>query len=301
MNTERVAFYSEGVELSGLLRGPDRASDPMRAIVQGPGWLGLKDASMYEPYHEALAAAGFATLIFDYRGFGDSGGERGWLSPTQQLTDLMNAVTYLTSRDDVDGDNIGAFGSGGTGGGNVFLLAQADPRVRAIVSQVPVSDGEDWLHRMRAEHEWLSYLDELRLDRIQRVTTGGGRKVDPREGIMVATPERKQTAVKRDVDGRVPSEVPLACVDEILRYRPIDAARQLDVPAMVVAVEGDATTPTDHATDLFHALSGPKKLVMQRHTTHYAAYKEYGAQIAPMIVAWFDQHLQRGGLDVLTE
>ena len=73
-----------------------------------------------------------------------------------QLRDLVNAVTYLTTRDDVDPDAIGVFGTGGTGGGNAVLLAAVDPRVKAAISQVPVADGADWLHRMRPEHEWLS-------------------------------------------------------------------------------------------------------------------------------------------------
>lgn len=147
---------------------------PYRAIVQGPGWLGLKDAKLYVRYHEALVAAGFAVLVIDYRGFGDSEGDRGYLSPAWQLQDLVNAVTYLTTRDDVIADAIGVFGTGGTGGGNAVLLADADPRIKAAVSQVPVADGEDWLHRMRSEYEWLDFQKSLEEDRRQRVATGRG-------------------------------------------------------------------------------------------------------------------------------
>ena len=297
MQTQPVNFYSEGARLAGLLHTPDPAPDRMRGVVQGPGWLGLKDARMYGPYHQALTDAGFAVLIFDYRGFGDSEGSRGRLSPADQLTDLRSAVSYLAAREDIDDDNIGTFGSGGTGGGNVFLLAAVDSRVRAVVSQVPVSDGEDWLRRMRREYEWYAFLAEVEEDRRERATTGRGRLVHPREDIMVPTPERRASAVKKDVDGRIPSQVPLACVDELLAYRPIDAAHGLQTPSMVVAVEDDATTPTDHATALYAALAGPKRLVMQRHTTHYAAYATYGEQIAPLIAEWFDRHLSRQGLE----
>src|ERR1700754_501311 len=117
MRSQDVAFYSEGARLSASWRPPDSCDGPLRAIVQGPGWLGLKDAKLYVRYHEALTAAGFAVLVFDYRGFGDSEGEKK-LSPSVQLQVLRNAVTYLTTRDDVDSDRIGVFGSGGTGGGN---------------------------------------------------------------------------------------------------------------------------------------------------------------------------------------
>ena len=143
MRETQVSFYSEGEPIAGLLRLPDNGEGPFRGIVQGPGWMGLKDAKLYLPYHEALTAAGFAVLIFDYRGFGDSGGRTDLLIPAMQLEDLINAVTYLGSRDDIDADNIGTFGSGGTGGGNAIVLAAADPRIGCAVSQVPVPQSFD--------------------------------------------------------------------------------------------------------------------------------------------------------------
>ena len=106
MHTTPVTFYSEGQRIDALWRTPDGATGPFRAIVQGPGWLGLKDSKLYVRYHEALTAAGFGVLIFDYRGFGDSEGDRGFLSPAWQLQDLINAVTYLTTRADVLADAI---------------------------------------------------------------------------------------------------------------------------------------------------------------------------------------------------
>jgi dipeptidyl aminopeptidase/acylaminoacyl peptidase len=297
MQTTPVELFSEGERVSALWRTPDDAAGPLRAIVQGPGWLGLKDAKLYVRYHEALTDAGFGVLVIDYRGFGDSGGARE-LSPRNQLADLVNAVTYLQTRDDVDGDAIGVFGTGGTGGGNAVLLADADPRIRAAVSQVPVVDGEDWLHRMRSESDWLAFLAALEEDRRQRVLTGAGRRVHPREEIMVPTAERRTTTIKADVDDRIPTSVSLAAADEILAYRPIDAARRLTTPLLVIGVEGDATTPTDHAVALYEAARGPRRLVMQRNTTHYAAYDRYWTSVTPLIVDWFDRYVRAAGVVV---
>jgi dipeptidyl aminopeptidase/acylaminoacyl peptidase len=300
MKTESVAFFSEGSRIAGLWRLPDTVEGPVRAIVQGPGWLGLKDANLYLRYHEALTAAGFGVLIFDYRGFGESEGDRGVLSPTLQLEDLLNAVTYLTTRADVDADSIGVFGSGGTGGGNAILLAAVDPRIRAVVSQLPVADGADWLHRMRTEDEWLRFLASLEEDRRARVTEGKGRLVHPREEIMVPTTERRETKVKADVDDKIPNAVSLRAADEILRYRPIDAAAGLRTPLMVIGIEDDATTPTDHAVRLYEAALGPRALVMQRHTTHYAAYDQYWTVVTPRIVDWLDRHVRNAAIIVST-
>ena len=300
MQTEEVSFFSEGERVAALWRTPDQFDGRLRAIVQGPGWLGLKDAKLYVRYHQALTDAGFGVLVFDYRGFGDSEGEKQ-LSPARQLQDLRNAVTYLSTRDDVDADAIGTFGSGGTGGGNAVLLASVDPRVRAAVSQLPVADGRDWLHRMRSEYEWLDFLAELDRDRKARVADGKGRLVHPREEIMVPTAERRATKVKADVDDRIPTAVSLSAADEILDYRPLDAAQTLTTPLLVVGIEGDATTPTDHAEAIYEAAQGPKRLVMQRHTTHYAAYDKYWEQVTPLIVGWFDRYLHNGNVVVSSE
>jgi pimeloyl-ACP methyl ester carboxylesterase len=153
---------------------------------------------------------------------------------------------------------------------------------------------------MRSESDWLAFLAALDEDRRLRATTGRGRLVHPREEIMVPTAERRTTTIKADVDDRIPTAVSLAAADEILDYRPIDAARRLRTPLMVVGVEGDATTPTDHAEALYEAANGPRRLVMQRHTTHYAAYDRYWETVTPLIVEWFDRFLHNAGVVVRT-
>src|SRR5262249_8736571 len=156
---EHVSFYSEGEQVAGILRLPDDAgAAPYPAIVQGPGWLQLKEAKRNLPYHRAFTDAGFAVLVIDFRGFGESEGDRVDLLPHRWIDDLVNAVTYLSTRGEIDSARIGTFGSGSTGGGNAVVLPAVDRRVRVAVSQVPIADGADWLHRMRREHEWFEFL-----------------------------------------------------------------------------------------------------------------------------------------------
>jgi uncharacterized protein len=291
MRSEDVEYWSGNGRIRAWWRTPDLVSDPIPAIIHAPGWFGLKDHKGYELYHRGFTDAGFGVLAIDYRGFGDSEGERGRLSPTGQLEDLRNAVTYLNTRPDVLSGAVGVYGGGGTGGGNAILLAGVDDRVRAVVSQVPVADGRDWLHRMRTEYDWLEYLKALEQDRRQRVLTGKGGMVTIRGGLMVETEERKQFGDKHDVDSRMPAEVPLAIADDILDYRPIDVASRLVAPLLVVAVENDATVPTDHQLRLFEAARGPKKLILQRGTSHYRAYRENNAILIPEMAEWYREHL----------
>jgi dipeptidyl aminopeptidase/acylaminoacyl peptidase len=295
MTTEEVRFHSGSAVLAGTLKLPDTGSAPFAAVVQGPGWLGLRGANIYKPYHDALLAAGIAVLVFDYRGFGDSTGDASFLDPMTQVADYRAAITWLTTRPEIDPRRLGAFGSGGTGGGNAIYAGALDARVKAVVSQVPIADGRDWLHRMRRESEWLEFLEQIRDDRRRHVVTGEPTLVPPREGIMVPTPERRTTTIKADVDDKIPPLVELASAEAIFAYRPIDVVDRIAPRAvMLIAVENDATTPEDHAYALYERAGGPKRLVIQTGTTHYAAYAQYRDVVNPLIVEWFERHLVGG-------
>jgi len=292
VTTEEVHFHSGGALLAGTFKLPETGSAPFPAVVQGPGWLGLRSANIYRPYHEALLAAGMAVLVFDYRGFGDSTGDASFLDPMTQVADYRAAVTWLTTRPEIDSLRLGAFGSGGTGGGNAIYAGALDARLKAVVSQVPIADGRDWLHRMRRESEWLEFLEAIRQDRLRHVVSGEPTLVPPREGIMVPTPERRATTIKADVDDRIPPLVELASAEAIFAYRPIDVVDRIAPRAvMLIAVENDATTPEDHAYALYERAGPPKRLVIQTGTTHYAAYAQYRDVVNPLIVEWFERHL----------
>jgi dipeptidyl aminopeptidase/acylaminoacyl peptidase len=267
--------------------------------VQGPGWLQLKEAKRNPPYHEAFTNAGMAVLVIDFRGFGQSEGDPTDILPSRWLEDLSNAVTYLTTRDDIDGNAIGTFGSGSTGGGNAVMLPAIDPRVRAAVAQMPIADGADWLHSMRREYEWLELLERIAQDRRNRVLTGKGEMVHPRRDIMVTTPERAAREAREDVQAGHVTEVSLHSAEAIMAYRPIDYAPKVKA-LLVVAVADDPVTPTAHAHQLYEAAKEPKKLIIQRDTTHYVAYEQYADEVIPQMVDWFSANLagDKGPIDV---
>jgi hypothetical protein len=180
------------------------------------------------------------------------------------------------------------------------MAAGLDERVKATVSQVPVADGEDWLHSMRREYEWLEFKADVRAAAADYARTGVPRLVPPRDGIMVPTPERAKTNVKKDVDGRVPDQVALHSAEAIMGYKPVEVAAAIAPRAlMLICVENDAVTPESHARAIYDAAGGPKRLVVQTGTTHYAAYAQYRDLVNPLIVAWFERYLRDGEVQVL--
>jgi dipeptidyl aminopeptidase/acylaminoacyl peptidase len=127
---EAVEFRSrDDLTLFGwYLRGAKRAAV---ILVHGHGSKGIVMI-----YHaSAMVAKGYTVLMFDLRAHGSSEGDvctSGWL----ESSDLLGALDYLRSRDDVDGDKIGVLGL--SLGGQVALRAAAqDESIRAVVAEDP--------------------------------------------------------------------------------------------------------------------------------------------------------------------
>jgi fermentation-respiration switch protein FrsA (DUF1100 family) len=127
----RVTFLSEGAELVGDLRLPAAGgADRWPAVVLTGPFTGVKE-QVTGFYAELLRAAGFATLAFDHRGFGESGGRRQHEDSQGKVADLRAAVTVLAAQAEVDPARIGLVGIC-LGGGYAVRAAAADPRVKAV-------------------------------------------------------------------------------------------------------------------------------------------------------------------------
>jgi dipeptidyl aminopeptidase/acylaminoacyl peptidase len=293
MQEEQVEFFSFGHRLDGVLRRPDDASGRLPTIVQGPGWLGLARAKTYEPWHRAFTNAGYAVLAFDYRGFGASEGDRGWILPDRMVEDIVNAVSWVTTRPDLDGERIGLYGIGGIGGGNAIIAASMIERVRCVAVQSVVADGREWLRRMRSEADWIDYVERVAVDAQNWVSTGESALVNPRTDISVATPERRAYTNKQDVDSRMEPEFHLQSASALMRYRPLTYVSRLSPRAalLLTSVENDSVTPEDHANLLYEAAGPPKRLIRQTGTTHYRSYTDNYEMLSDEIVSWFDRYL----------
>jgi alpha-beta hydrolase superfamily lysophospholipase len=119
------------------------ASAPL--VVMAHGLSGTRRDSL-GPFAERFAAAGIGALLFDHRGFGDSGGEPDLFHPRRQLDDWRAAIALSRSLPGVDPERIATFGSS-MGGGNALAAAAEDRRVAAAVSQVPFLDIVRQAHR----------------------------------------------------------------------------------------------------------------------------------------------------------
>src|SRR5207302_5019016 len=168
-----VTFLSQGLHCAGWLYLPDDLQSGARrpAIVMAHGFSAVKEMYL-DAFAERFVAAGFVTLVFDYRYQGASEGEpRGQIIPAEQHEDYRNAITWVSLRPEVDASRIGVWGSSYSGA-HVLHLAAFDKRIKAAVAQVPLVNGWQNAQRLLRPDVFAQFIEALAQDRVQRYTQG---------------------------------------------------------------------------------------------------------------------------------
>ncbi|WP_167541035.1 alpha/beta hydrolase [Rhodococcus jostii] len=267
-----VEFYSDGTRIAAELFLPPGLGVPAPAVVVAHGFGGIK-AFFVADIARAIAAAGFACVTFDYRGFGESDGPRNRLHPLEQVEDALAAAAYLRTRDEVDPERVGVYGTS-FGGGIAIAAAALDPKMRAAVCAVGISDCGHWLRSLRRNWEWIEFQHLLEKDRRNRLLTGVSEVVEP-EVIMVRDPEseKHEQYLRENWPDRA-FQLDLASADAIMAFRSVDYAKRLgDKALLLVGVDEDGLTSYDYTVELYEAATGPKKLIELSGMTHHDIYQ----------------------------
>jgi alpha-beta hydrolase superfamily lysophospholipase len=145
VDREDINFESGGGLCAAWLYRPIGKRGDLPIVVMAHGLSGTRRDRL-GPFAERFSAAGFAALVFDHRGFGDSGGEADRFDPRLQLEDWAAAIAFARALPEVDAARVATFGSS-MGGGNALAAAAEDPEVAAAISQVPFLDIVRQAHR----------------------------------------------------------------------------------------------------------------------------------------------------------
>lgn len=134
-----VTFDARGTPCAADLYRPAGIMGPVPCLVVGHGFSGTK--GLARVYAEQFAGAGFAVLVFDFRHFGASGGEpRQIVDVRKQREDYHAAARFARSLPGIDPERIAIWGTS-LSGGHVVAVAAEDPRIAAVVAQVPLIDA----------------------------------------------------------------------------------------------------------------------------------------------------------------
>lgn len=184
---ELAAWYVEGSNGAGVVMAHGAGSTRSSVLDQAA----------------VIARSGYAVLLLDARGHGDSDGtamDFGWYGDR----DLAAGTEFLASRDDIDDDRIGVVGFS-MGGEEAIGAAAADPRIRAVVAEGATA-------RQAADKAWLSdaygwrgWLQE-QLEKVQYGITDYLTDASPPETLRSAVARAEDTHLLLIAAGNVDDE-----------------------------------------------------------------------------------------------
>jgi uncharacterized protein len=285
---QNKTIMSEGTRMAAevfALKSLDGKKLP--TIIMCHGWGG--EAKDLRSDAIAFARAGYLVVTFDYRGWGASDARlvlaetapaqrhgplfmalvrevREVVDPLDQTTDLQNAIHWARGVPQCDVARIGLWGSSYSGGHVVYVAAR-DPRIKALVSQVPALDSR-----------WV-------------VATGGEREQTLREATSRATGELGYPKPgQRVVMGLRGAPIR----ERMMNYAPVDEADKAPGCAMlfIIAEEEEYFDNNDHGKKAYERAKGPKKLVTIAKISHYGIYSLARPQARKLAIEWYDLHLK---------
>mgnify|MGYP001198262841 CR=1 FL=1 len=272
---EDLHVDSAGTTLAAWLYRPQAADDGrVPCVVMAHGFSGTRRDGL-EPYAERFADAGFGVLLFDYRGFGESGGEpRQVISIRGQQDDYRSAIRAAARVSWVDPSRIALFGSSFSGG-HVVTVASGDGQIAAVIAQAPFADG---LVQLRSAPPLTSA--RMTVDALRDVVNAAlGRPpvtvaaTAPPGGYAVMTaPEADPGFAAIIGDGsRHRNEVAARVMLTVGLWRPIRDALRVSCPVLVCVCDDDATTPPAPAAQM--GRNAPRGEVVHYPIGHFDIYR----------------------------
>jgi pimeloyl-ACP methyl ester carboxylesterase len=270
-----ATLYSEGLALSAVLTIPSvtRPTAGFPAVALAQGLSGIKSVIMPE-IASAYAAAGIATLAFDYRGCGESAGDPHIIRPLDRVDDIRAAVAYLRSHRDIDATRVGLYGVS-YGASQALYAAAVDDGVRCVAAVSGAIDGIDFLRGLRSLEEWIGFKDRLREDRARRAL-GEASLLVPVSDVLPFSAhffERYKAifaaAATNDSAPKPPATIALECADAMIDFAPSAVAHRLaGRPSLVIQGDRDDVMAVEDVLACYERIPSPKEFVMMNGCDH---------------------------------
>lgn len=274
MGRTRQNFYSEGAVIAADLFTPDDLQEGRRypAVALCQGFTGIRSLPLMYNLGAALNDAGFVVISFDYRGWGESGGERGRLAPLEQVDDIRNTLTYLETLDFVDPERLGLFGVS-YGCLTAPHAAAIDQRVKAVLGTVGVATGYEAVTNIRTPEEMAEWEAKVAAARRRRVLYN---EVDRDVRSLDVFQDEQSKKWLPLVWDNVPSwRTPLGfdSIGRVMDHRPVDLVHKIAPRALgLICCAKDTCANPESMRELYDAAHEPKRWIEVADAGHYDLY-----------------------------
>jgi pimeloyl-ACP methyl ester carboxylesterase len=283
---EKVFFQSDGLKIAGLIDLPPdfKAGERRPAFIVLHGFGGNKDGHGQAVVAKQFSQWGYVTLRIDFRGCGESEGEHGRIICLDQVADARNAISFFSTRAEIDPQRIALVGSS-FGAAVAVFTAGADRRVAAVVSCGGWGNGE---RKFRGQHPtpdaWAKFIAMLEEGKRQRERTGKSLMV-PRYDI-VPIPEK----LRNRMSGGSIMEFPAETAQSMNDFRADDQVGNISPrPLLLLHSANDSVTPTYESIEMFKKARQPAELHLLADVDHFT-FSEENSRLNNIVHDWLQRY-----------
>jgi uncharacterized protein len=294
MEREKVWFDSAGAQCAAWhYQGTNGA-----CVVMAGGLAVTKEPGT-DRFARRFHDAGFTVLAFDYRRFGESGGQpRQVARVADELADWQAAIGYAATLPGVERGRLAIWGYSSTGG-HVLRVAASNPQLAAAIAQTPNTDGPA---TARNATRYQKPVAMLRFTGIGLADTIGGAfglppRLIPLAGepgtvAVLTTPDGREGGRVLNPGGAYPDwhqSVAARSALSMAFYRPGRDAAKVSCPLLVVVADQDQSALA--APAIRAARRAPQAELVRLPGGHYAPFLDGHEQAVAAELSFLRRHL----------
>jgi uncharacterized protein len=293
IQTREVSFQNEGSTLIGTLYLPVdyQQGEKLPGVLVTGAWTSIKE-QMSGLYAREMAERGFAALAFDFRGWGQSGGDiRFKEDPAAKTADIVAAADFMATLPEIDAMKIAGLGICASAG-YMAAAAAGNPNFTSLALVAP------WLHNAEiVEQVYGGPQGVANLVSISREAEAAERNGQPQ--VIVAASMTDQTALMyqipyyteadRGLISEYDNRFNLASWEPWLTYDSVAVGARLDKP--ILMVHSEAAAVPQGARAFFALLASDASEIWLEGVTQFDFYdnREYVARAADAAAAHFER------------
>ncbi len=292
MKEEKIQFFSDKITIRGSLYYPDEfnRSKPCPGLIVCSGYTGL-NAIYPRLFAESFTAKQFVILGFDYRGCGESEGERGKLLLEEQVKDIRNSITFIKYQEYFKLTGIGLLGWG-MGAGLVISAAEKNPDIKAVAGINGFYNGKSFFKFSFSQAGYQNLLENIESDRRNRVFQGTDQFTDPFKAYPL-DPDTKAVVDKqlRPVKN-YEQQTSFELAESILLFDSIRAASRLTQPLLIAHGKQNNLHPIKFVEELQQAVpTAFYYFINGKHNDFMDLNNQEFAKLSNTVTEWFSKNM----------